>query len=187
MKRQQAGLLGPRSARPEAVTGWKDLFWSALPALIVTSPLLWLGLQLRVDAADSVVEQTLARLKPEEGFRAKPYLDSQDILTIGFGTNIGEGITRREAEFLLRERLEATYETLFKELPWLSAAPEGQQSAILDLGYQIGVHGLLGFHGMLSALEAGDCPTAKAAALDSEWARETPKRAERVTAILCED
>ena len=55
------------------------------------------------------------------------------------------------------------------------------------MGYQLGARGVLKFHGMLSALEADDCPTAKAAALDSDWARETPKRAERVTAILCED
>ena len=139
-----------------------------------------------VDAADSVVDQTLARLKNEEGFRADPYHDSRGVLTIGFGTNIGEGITRREAEFLLRERLEATYETLFKELPWLSAAPELQQSAILDMGYQLGAHGVLEFHMMLGALRAGDCPAAKRAALNSDWARETPERAERVTAILCE-
>ena len=138
-------------------------------------------------ATDSVVDQTAARLEVEEGFRAKPYLDSRGILTIGFGTNIGEGITRREGEYLLRERLGATYETLFKELPWLSAAPERQQSALLDLGYQVGVHGLLGFHMMLGALRADDCPAAKRAALDSDWARETPERAERVTAILCED
>ena len=136
---------------------------------------------------DSVVDQTLARLKPEEGFRAKPYPDSRGVMTIGFGTNIGEGITRKEAEYLLRERLAGTYQTLTKELPWLSAAPERQQSAILDMGYQLGPHGVLEFHGMLSALEADDCPTAKAAALDSAWARETPSRAKRVTAILCEN
>ena len=136
---------------------------------------------------NSVVEQTLARLIPEEGFSAKPYLDSNGILTIGIGTNIGEGITRREAEFLLRERLAVTYQTLTADLPWLSDAPERQQSAILDMGYQVGVHGLLKFHGMLSALESGDCPAAKAAALDSAWARETPERAKRVTAILCEN
>ena len=113
--------------------------------------------------------------------------DSRGILTIGFGTNIGEGITRREAEFLLRERLAVTYQTLTSNLPWLSDAPERQQSAILDMGYQLGPHGVLGFHGMLSALESGDCPAAKAAALDSAWARETPERAKRVTALLCED
>ena len=46
---------------------------------------------------------------------------------------------------------------------------------------------MLDFHVMLAALEAGDCPAAKVAALDSDWMRETPERAERVTAILCED
>ena len=135
----------------------------------------------------AVVEQTLDRLKDEEGFRSKPYPDSRGVLTIGFGTNIERGITRDEGEYLLRERLTATHDSLTKALPWLSAAPEGQQSAILDMGYQLGPHGLLGFHNMLSALEADDCPAAKAAALNSDWARETPKRAERVTAILCED
>ena len=96
-------------------------------------------------ATGSVVEQTLERLKPEEGFRAKPYLDSEGIMTIGFGTNIGEGISRMEAEYLLRERLTATHDSLTKVLPWLSTAPDGQQSAILDMGYQLGPHGLLGF------------------------------------------
>ena len=51
------------------------------------------------------MEQTLARLKVEEGFRAKPYPDSRGVMTIGYGTNIGEGITRREGEYLLRERV----------------------------------------------------------------------------------
>ena len=69
-------------------------------------------------------------------FAPEPYLDSLGVWTIGFGTNIGEGITRREAEFLLRERLAGTYQTLTADLPWLSDAPERQQSAILDLGYQ---------------------------------------------------
>ena len=137
--------------------------------------------------AESVVEQTLERLKNEEGFRAKPYRDSRGVMTIGYGTNIGEGITRMEAEYLLRERLAVMHEGLTKELPWLSDAPKGQQSAILDMGYQLGVHGVLEFHDMLAALESGDCPAAKVAALDSEWWRETPERAERVTALLCED
>ena len=140
-----------------------------------------------VSGGGSVVEKTLRRLKNEEGFRAKPYTDSRGVMTIGYGTNIGEGITHMEAEYLLRERLAAMHEGLTKELPWLSCAPQGQQSAILDMGYQLGVHGVPEFQDMLAALEAGDCPAAKVAALDSDWARETPKRAERVTAFLCED
>ena len=157
--------------------------------LVVPPALLTLlGFLLFAGAAtESVVEQTAARLKSEEGFRAKPYPDLRGVMTIGFGTNIGEGITRREGEYLLRERLGATHETLTKELPWLSAAPERQQSAILDMGYQLGVHGVLEFHHMLASLESGDCPAAKVAALDSDWWRETPQRAERVTVLLCGD
>ena len=82
---------------------------------------------------ESVVEQTLARLKNEEGFRSKPYTDSRGVMTIGYGTNIGEGITRREGEYLLRERLAAMHEGLTKELPWLSDAPQGP--AIGNPGY----------------------------------------------------
>ena len=44
--------------------------------------------------------------------------------------------------------------------------------------------GVLGFHDMLAALERGDWPAARAAALDSDWARETPARARRVADAL---
>ena len=149
-----------------------------LAILAVLGGSIWAGFS---DAPGLVLDRIMA----DEGFRAKPYPDQNGILTIGFGTNIGEGITRREGEFLLRERLAGTYQTLTGDLPWLSGTPEGQQAAILDMGYQIGAHGVLEFHDMLSALEADNCPTAKAAALDSAWARETPQRAKRVTEILC--
>ena len=112
----------------------------------------------------------------DEGLRAKPYLDSQNILTIGFGTNIGpRDHPTRSRVSTARAPGRNDNETLTGDLPWLSAAPERQQAAILDMGYQLGPRGVLKFHGMLSALESGDCPAAKAAALDSDWARETPK------------
>ena len=133
----------------------------------------------------AVLERTLEWLEFEEGFRADIYLDSVGVRTIGFGTAIGQGITRREAKYLLHERLTITRDRLNRNLPWLSDAPRGQQSAIMGMGYQLGVRGLLGFRIMLAALEVGDCPAAQAAALDSNWARKTPARAERVTAILC--
>ena len=41
------------------------------------------------------------------------------------------------------------------------------QEALLDMAYQLGVDGLLGFHDMLAALERGDYQAAKAAALSS--------------------
>ena len=81
----------------------------------------------------------------------------------------------------------ATHETLTRELPWLSAAPEGQQSAILDMGYQLGAHGVLEFHDMLAALEADDCPAAKRPRWIRSGRAKRRSGPERVTAILCEE
>ena len=44
-------------------------------------------------------------IKYEEGFRSKPYQDKEGVLTIGYGLNLTNGITRAEAEWLLRSRL----------------------------------------------------------------------------------
>ena len=144
-----------------------------------------LSFALTLPPAASPIDETVALLKQEEGFRSKPYRDSRGVLTIGYGTNLAEGISQSEAEYLLRARLAGTYEALTKELPWLPAAPEGQQSAILDMGYQLGVHGVLEFKTMLGSLERGDCQAARRQALESAWARETPARAKRVTERLC--
>ena len=54
-------------------------------------------------------------LKQEEGFRSKPYKDSEGVLTIGYGLNLSEGITRAEAEWLLRSRLDHATYTAWKE------------------------------------------------------------------------
>ena len=52
------------------------------------------------------------------------------------------------------------------------------------MGYQIGCHGVLGFHEMLAALARGDTEAAIQAALDSDWDEETPRRAMLVVGAL---
>ena len=44
-------------------------------------------------------------IKYEEGFRSKPYQDTEGVVSIGYGLNLTNGITRAEAEWLLRSRL----------------------------------------------------------------------------------
>ena len=125
-------------------------------------------------------------IKQEEGFRSKPYKDSEGVLTIGYGLNLSEGITRAEAEWLLRSRLGHATHCLERSWePYYRQSHETQE-ALSDMAYQIGCAGLLEFHLMLSALEKGDCAEAKAQALDSDWARETPTRAHRVVEGLCQ-
>ena len=126
-------------------------------------------------------------IKAEEGFRRHPYTDTRGTLTIGYGTDISEGITRAEAETLLLGRLSSTQAALRRRLEGWSGFPHSTRDALTDMGYQLGPLGVARFTDMLAALRAGDCATAKAAALDSQWARETPQRARRVTDSLCDD
>lgn len=130
------------------------------------------------------VGRLVDRLKGEEGFKSKPYRDTRGILTIGYGTAIGLGITPQEAEILLRYRLVEKEKELASAWPPYGEQPGPIQSALLDMSYQLGVHGVLEFQDMLAALAGKDYETAARAVEQSAWNRETPKRVERVAAVF---
>ena len=129
---------------------------------------------------EEIFSSLVAILKHEEGFRSKPYLDSRGVLTIGYGTNIHNGISEIEADYLLKGRLRRA-EVKLKDLwPSYEDQPRSVQIALLDMSYQLGVYGLLKFHQTLARLESKDYSGAADSALDSLWARQTPRRAKRV-------
>ena len=149
----------------------------------------------------------VAYLEVEEGFKAHIYSDSRGVPTIGYGTALDQGISREEAGYLLAHRARRNAEELVKLWPSLAHQPDDVRQALEDMAYQIGAEGVAGdprvrasgdcdkpraerphhgcgFHDMLDALESGDRATAAREALNSAWARETPKRAARVAARL---
>ena len=131
----------------------------------------------------SPVDGVLATIQGEEGFRGSPYQDTQGVSTVGYGTTFP--LTRAEATYLARERLQGKQGALVAALPWTVGQPMTTREALLNMSYQLGVGGLDGFTAMLSALQAGDCDAVKASALDSDWARQTPARAASVASRLC--
>lgn len=70
---------------------------------------------------------------------------------------------------------------IFNALPWTQRLPIGPLRAIIDVGYNAGVDGLLGFHKMLAAAERGDYNTAAKEIIDSGLA---PARAQRLAALM---
>ena len=62
--------------------------------------------------------------------------------------------------------------------------PEAVQSVLVDMSYNLGVHGLMKFHKMLDAMQNGDYDTAADEIDSSKWADEVPSRAKRASAIL---
>ena len=126
----------------------------------------------------------IEQLKVDEGFRAKPYKDTLGVLTIGYGTNIDEGIEQEEAEWLLERRVERTRLALSRSWPTFNGGTltAEAQEALVGMAYQLGVHGVLKFKRMLAALEQlpPDYETAIAEARASRWNAETPHRVDRL-------
>lgn len=66
-------------------------------------------------------------------------------------------------------------------LPWTMGLPTGPLRAVIDIGYNSGIDGLLGFHKMLAALQLGDYVTASKEVVNSTLA---PGRAKRLAALI---
>jgi lysozyme len=132
--------------------------------------------------------EEVEQLKRHEGLVLHSYTDSLGFHTIGYGRLIdkrrGGGITREEAEYLLMNDVKKCVRQLESSVSFFSTLPELQKRALVNMCFQLGIHGLLGFRRMLSALKDGDYTRASIEALDSTWAKQTPNRAKEVAAML---
>jgi lysozyme len=129
-------------------------------------------------------EPLLASLREHEGFSATVYRCPAGYLTIGYGLNLEAGITREEAEVLLRMRVEQILDRITRTYPWFAGLTEPRQRAIVEMAYQLGFGGLHGFRRMRAALEAGDWPQAAEEMLASEWHEQTPRRAQHSAELM---
>jgi lysozyme len=124
-----------------------------------------------------VKKMTIDMLKKQEGFRAKPYNDSEGLLTIGYGTLIEDGISKEEAELLLLHRVEIIEKELIKNWSYYERLDEIRKSVLLNMAYNLGVPRLMLFKKTLSFVEAGKYKEASVEMLDSKWARQVGRRA----------
>lgn len=136
---------------------------------------------------EEVWNNLVERIKEEEGFRSKVYLDHLGFQTIGYGTNIQEGLSEDEAEALLIMRLKEMAMELSRaagiNLPDL---PAGIRIAVLDMAYNMGVPRLMQFRNMWEAIYKGEVKTAAAEVLDSNYAKQVPNRAKRNSELIAE-
>ncbi|WP_142847222.1 glycoside hydrolase family protein [Telmatospirillum sp. J64-1] len=131
------------------------------------------------------LEPLRAHIRSAEGYRDKPYRCPAGKLTIGYGTNI-EQISREEAEWLLRHRLDQAIAEVHRRWPWAERMSDVRRQALYDMAYNMGVPTLAQFRKMLGAMEAGDYARAAAEALDSLWARQVGQRARRIAQMIRE-
>ncbi len=126
-----------------------------------------------------------ADLERDEGLRLKPYVDSVGKTSIGIGRNLDDnGISEAEARFLFENDVKRAIADLDRNVPWWGELPEPAMRALVNMCFNLGWTKLSRFKYMLAALEVGDCETAADEALDSKYARQVGKRADRIAALF---
>lgn len=121
------------------------------------------------------------QLKRDEGLNLKPYADTEGKVTIGYGHNLTDnGITQEMADLLLVDDIHKTQQALSKALPWTDKLDGARLAVLQNMAFNIGVHGLLTFRIFLTHVQAGRWQLAAAAMLESEWATQVGKRANRL-------
>ncbi len=123
------------------------------------------------------MNELIANIKREEGFRSMPYKDSLGILTIGYGTKLG--LDEEEAELILRHRLKYFIDKVNFRLREYDINDEAMK-ILYEMAYQLGTDGLMKFKHMLKSIDGKDYILASKEGLDSLWAKQTPDRAKRL-------
>lgn len=125
-----------------------------------------------------------ALLVVHEGERLKPYRDTKGLLTIGVGRCLDrEGISSAESRALLANDISAIATALAK-LDWYRRLDAVRSAAMVDMAFNLGIHGLLEFHAMIDALTQGNFAEAARQAMSSEWAREVGIRADDIEEMI---
>lgn len=134
----------------------------------------------------------IENIKAHEGFSARIYKDSLGKATIGYGFLVAalspdelklnggkiEPMNKEVAEKILNLKVARLRKRVFQCLPWLADKPQGVQDTLIEMAYQLGLAGLMGFHHTLSCIEAGDYAQAAKNLRASLLYRQTPRRVE---------
>lgn len=124
----------------------------------------------------------LDQLKRDEGLRLTPYKDSVGKLTIGYGRNLDDvGISTEEANVLLLNDIERATNDLSKHLPWIASMDPARQGVLLNMAFNMGIAGLLGFRKFLAYVQDMSYTDASEEMLKSKWAEQVGARAHRLS------
>jgi len=126
-------------------------------------------------------EDVIRNLKKYEGFKSKIYLDSRGFETIGYGFLMKDfDLKENEAEIILRRKVLEFIEKIDKAFVWFLSMPLPIQKVIIEMCYQIGIEGFAEFKNTIEAMKRHDFKMAADHMLDSDWADQTPARAEEL-------
>lgn len=159
--------------------------------------------QIKLDPINR--EVLIYELTRDEGFRAKPYRCTAGKLTVGVGRNLDDvgllpgeaeafgvtlrdvrlkGVTKRQAEKMLSNDIDRVIKDLSFHLPWAGTLDEVRQRVIINMAFNLGIRGLLGFKNTLKYIQVGNYEKAADNMLLSLWASQVKGRAVRLSKLM---
>lgn len=136
-------------------------------------------------------------LEIDEGYRAKPYIDSEGYPTGGIGIKLGpKGASLGMYQFTIplnvaklwalthAQDMEAKLSSSNALQSVWEALEQPRKDALVNMAFQLGFDGLMNFKKMLAAVRAGNWQEATRQGKDSKWYGQTKDRASRVLATL---
>src|SRR4029077_7264974 len=133
------------------------------------------------------------QLRRDEGERLEVYPDSRGIKTAGVGHNlIAHGvdlplwapITQQQSDEWLQQDIAEARAHLLSKLPWASGLDDARLGVLINMTFNLGIGGLLGFHHTLTLIQVGQYAEAAEAMLQSTWAKQVGSRATRLAAQM---
>ncbi len=126
-------------------------------------------------------EEFIAQLKRHEGVREYAYQDSLGYWTIGVGRLIdkrkGGRLRPDEIDYLLSNDVTQACSEVKAALPWFDKLTVNRQQVLINMAFNLGTKGLLGFKNTLKMIENGQYDAAADAMLKSKWATQVGRRA----------
>ena len=124
----------------------------------------------------------IEQIKQSEGFRPTVYQCTEGYDTIGYGFAIKDLVIGQDICDIILERKIAELKLRIKQkLPFYDDMPEKAQDVIVEMCYQMGIHGFSNFKKTIDHLMRKDYKTASVEMLDSRWAKQTPNRAKKLS------
>lgn len=133
----------------------------------------------------------------EEGFRDKPYIDTEGYPTVGTGFLIGpKGAALSNYQFTLpKAASDAWLDALVKArkdamnkngliLNALRNCNDARADVLISMAYQMGINGLAAFKNTLAMVADKNFDGAAAGMMNSLWARQTAGRAKRHAEVM---
>ena len=128
-----------------------------------------------------------AELIKEEGLSLETYDDGYGNLTIGVGHLLKEPmepITLEQAGRLLKKDIMIAIEECVKNIPFYPELDEVRQYVLISMMFNMGWKRLKTFRRFFMALENRAYSVAANEMIDSLWARQTKRRAERLAKMM---